>query len=205
MIQDKLLARLREQKPLVHHITNDVTVSECANITLCMGGLPVMAYAPEEAAQMAAAAGALVLNIGTLSVGQVEAMITAGKSANQAGIPVVLDPVGAGATTLRTESAQRILREVKVTVIKGNKAEISILAGSGGQIRGVESVGEYSDIMETARSLARRENCIVVVTGPEDIITDGRRLWLAANGHPLMGTSSARAACPLPYWGVSWR
>ena len=187
-MKEQLLTRLRQQRPLVHHITNNVTVNECANITLCMGGLPVMAYAAEEVAQMASAAGALVLNIGTLSLEQVEAMIIAGKKANQEGIPVVLDPVGVGATDLRTESAGRILREVKVTVIKGNKAEVSILAGSGGQIKGVESVGEYSDIMQTAKTLARRENCIVVVTGPEDIITDGQKLLLVANGHPLMGS-----------------
>jgi len=187
-MSQQYLTDIRRQKPLIHHITNNVTVNECANITLCMGGLPVMAYAAEEAGQMAGAAGALVLNIGTLSWEQVEAMIIAGKKANELCIPVVLDPVGVGATDLRTESAKKILREVKVTVIKGNRAEISILAGSGGQIKGVESVGEYVDILQTARSLACREDCIVVVTGREDIITDGQKTLLASNGHPLMGS-----------------
>ncbi|MCR4443199.1 MAG: hydroxyethylthiazole kinase [Peptococcaceae bacterium] len=182
-----LLWKVREMKPLVHHITNNVTVGDCASITLSMGGLPVMAYAAEEVGQMAAAAGALVLNIGTLSLPQVEAMLIAGKTANELGIPVVLDPVGVGATDLRTRSAERILAEVKLAVLKGNKAEISILAGAGGKIRGVESVGEYENMERVARSLALRENCVVAVTGREDLVTDGRRVALVANGHPLMG------------------
>ncbi|MDK2820119.1 MAG: hydroxyethylthiazole kinase [Clostridia bacterium] len=182
-----LLNKVRKQKPLVHHITNNVTVNDCANITLCTGGLPVMAYDVEEVAQMVEAAGALVLNIGTLSPQQVEAMIMAGKRANQLNIPVVLDPVGVGATSLRTDSARRILQEVAVTVIKGNKAEISILAGAGGEIKGVESIGEYHDIAQTATALARRQKCTVVVSGQEDIITDGQQVVLVENGHSLMG------------------
>lgn len=183
-----LLNKVREQKPLVHHITNNVTVNDCANITLCTGGLPVMAYDAQEVAQMVQAAGALVLNIGTLSPQQVDAMIIAGRRANELNIPVVLDPVGVGATDLRTDSARRILEEVAVTVIKGNKAEISILAGTGGEIKGVESVGEYHDIAGTAAALAEWEECTVVVSGAEDIITDGQRILLVGNGHPLMGS-----------------
>lgn len=182
-----LLTKVRQQKPLVHHITNNVTVNDCANITLCTGGLPIMAYAPEEVAEMVQAASALVLNIGTLSTAQVEAMLIAGRRANEAGIPVVLDPVGVGATALRSDSASRILAEIRLAVIKGNKAEISILAGAGGKIKGVESVGEYENIVDTAQALARRAKSIVVVTGKEDLITDGKNTFLVANGHPLMG------------------
>ncbi|HHT02197.1 MAG TPA: hydroxyethylthiazole kinase [Firmicutes bacterium] len=187
MMPGSLLQTLRGQKPLVHHITNNVTVNDCANATLCVGGLPVMAYAPEEVAEMVAAAGALVLNIGTLSVGQVEAMVVAGRRAKDLGIPVVLDPVGVGATRLRTESAQRILTAVQPDIIKGNQAEISILAGAGGQIRGVESLGEYRGMAATAARLAKKNHCLVVVSGVEDIVTDGQRTTLVQNGHPLLG------------------
>src|SRR5690554_6481815 len=104
-----LLAAVRSERPLVHHITNTVTINDCANITISSGAAPVMAEAPEEVAEMVAAAGALVLNIGTLSAAQVEAMLIAGRRANELGIPVVLDPVGVGATRLRTETAQKLL------------------------------------------------------------------------------------------------
>jgi hydroxyethylthiazole kinase len=140
-MKKELLKILREKKPLVHHITNVVTVNDCANITLAIGALPVMAHALEEVEEMVSAADALVLNIGTLTNEQVEAMIKAGKAANRFKVPVILDPVGAGATKLRTQSSKKILEEVKISVIKGNSAEISILAGKGGKIRGVESQG----------------------------------------------------------------
>ncbi|MBS3971189.1 MAG: hydroxyethylthiazole kinase, partial [Clostridia bacterium] len=155
-----LLKLVREKKPLVHHITNNVTVNDCANITLNTGGLPVMAYSLDEVHEMVRVAGALVLNIGTLNREQIKAMIKAGKAANEAGVPVIFDPVGVGATTLRTESALEILKEVRVDIIKGNKAEINILAGHGGQIKGVESVGEYNNMEAAAGSLAKKYQCI---------------------------------------------
>ncbi|MCK8823897.1 hydroxyethylthiazole kinase [Fuchsiella alkaliacetigena] len=182
-----LLKKIEEEKPLVHHITNNVTVNDCANITLYWGGLPVMAYAKPEVEEMVAAASALVLNIGTLNRAQVEAMIAAGKKANQLGVPVIFDPVGVGATELRTQSALRILEEVKVTVIKGNQAEISILAGESGEIKGVESVGEYTEIVESAKKLAAVEETIVVVSGPEDIVSNGKEVYKVSNGHPRLG------------------
>lgn len=182
-----LLKLVREKKPLVHHITNNVTVNDCANITLNTGGLPVMAYSLDEVHEMVRIAGALVLNIGTLNREQIKAMIKAGKAANEAGVPVIFDPVGVGATTLRTESALEILKEVRVDIIKGNKAEINILAGHGGQIKGVESVGEYNNMEAAAGSLAKKYQCIAVASGPRDLVTDGKRIIWVANGHELMG------------------
>lgn len=183
-----LLNKLRGKKPLVHHITNIVTVNECANATLAVGGLPVMAHASEEVEQMAAASQALVLNIGTLTKEQVASMIKAGTAANRAGIPVVLDPVGAGATSMRTESAKRIMDQVSIAVIKGNSAEITTLAGSQGEIRGVEAVGDSSGALSEAAKLAREYSNIVVVSGATDIVTDGQRVAYVENGHHMMGT-----------------
>ncbi len=126
------LRELRERRPLVHQITNYVVMNETANATLALGALPVMAHAPQEVEEMAAMAGALVLNIGTLSESWVDAMLAAGRAANEAGVPVVLDPVGAGATRYRTETARLLLDEVDVAVLRGNAAEVAALAGRGG-------------------------------------------------------------------------
>ncbi len=181
-----LLAAVREQRPLIHHITNSVTVNDCANITICTGAAPVMAEAPEEVADMVAAAGALVLNIGTLSTAQVEAMLAAGRRANDLGIPVILDPVGAGATTFRTETVQRLLDALDVAVLKGNAGEIGVLAGTGGSVRGVDSGGVAGDPIETARECARLTGTIVSMTGEIDVVTDGERVFLIRNGVPAM-------------------
>lgn len=182
-----MIDELRRRKPLVHHITNYVTVSECANITLNMGALPVMACAPEEVEQMVSAAGALVLNIGTLSAEQVRTMILAGQKAASLGIPVILDPVGAGATDMRTEAARRIINKVPLAAIKGNAAEISILAGYHARISGVEALEVAHDMTEVARRFAGETESIVIVTAREDIVTDGNRVCLVENGHSLMG------------------
>src|SRR5499426_1034240 len=136
------LRELRERKPLVHQITNYVVMNETANATLALGALPVMAHAPQEVEEMAALAGALVLNIGTLSEHWVEAMLLAGKAASA---PIVLDPVGAGATRYRTDTARRLLDELDVTVVRGNPAEIATLAGRQAEIRGVESIAAAGD------------------------------------------------------------
>src|SRR6476660_9786628 len=141
----QMLRELRERKPLVHQITNYVVMNETANATLALGALPVMAHAREEVEEMAAIAGALVLNIGTLSPHWVEAMLLAGRVANERGIPVVLDPVGAGATTYRTETAKRILDEIDVTVLRGNAGEVATLVGVDAEVRDVESIGAGGD------------------------------------------------------------
>jgi hydroxyethylthiazole kinase len=185
-----LAASLREKRPLVHHITNYVTVNDCANITLFIGAAPVMAEAIEEVADMVVLAGALVLNIGTLRREQVDSMLVAGRKANELGIPIVLDPVGAGATPYRTEVADLLLRELRVAVIKGNGGEIGTLAGSGGVVRGVDSVGMAGDPTEVCRSLARERGAVVVMSGPSDIVTDGDRTLMVDNGHSLMSRIS---------------
>jgi hydroxyethylthiazole kinase len=184
------LRTLRQTKPLVHQITNYVVMNETANATLALGALPVMAHAREEVEEMASVAGALVLNIGTLSHHWIEAMLLAGKAANAAGVPVVLDPVGAGATTFRTETSKRILDEVDVSVVRGNVAEIATLAGREAEIRGVESIGAADSGAELAPAAARVLGTVAAVTGPVDHVSDGERVVAVANGHELLGTVS---------------
>jgi hydroxyethylthiazole kinase len=181
------LAAIRERKPLVHQITNYVVMNETANATLALGALPVMAHALQEVEEMASAASALVLNIGTLSDDWVEAMLAAGRAANRSGAPVVLDPVGAGATTYRTETAGRLLEELDVAVVRGNSAEIATLAGREAEIRGVEAVGSAGE-PKLAREAALALGCVAAVTGPVDHVSDGQGVHSVSNGHELLGT-----------------
>ena len=167
------LQRIRQSRPLVHQITNFVVMNETANATLAIGALPVMAHAPEEVAEMATVAGALVLNIGTLTREWVASMILAGRAANVAGVPVVLDPVGVGATMLRTDSARLILGQVSVAIVRGNAAEVATLAGQSADIRGVESMGTTGDLGTLACTAARVLGCIIAVTGPVDAVSVG--------------------------------
>jgi hydroxyethylthiazole kinase len=181
------LAAIRERKPLVHQITNFVVMNETANATLALGALPVMAHAVQEVEEMASVASALVLNIGTLSDEWVEAMVLAGRAANRAGVPVVLDPVGAGATAYRTETARNLVQELELAVVRGNTAEIATLAGHRAEIRGVEAVGAVGG-PELAREAARALEVVVAVTGPVDHVSDGERVVAIANGHELLAT-----------------
>lgn len=185
-----IFADVRNKHPLIHHITNYVTVNDCANVTIATGAAPVMADAPEEVCEMVAVAGALVLNIGTLNERQVESMILAGGMANDLRIPVVLDPVGAGATRFRTRTALRLLDELKITILKGNQGEIGVLAGAEANVRGVDSGGMSGDPVKTARKFAGVSGITVVISGATDIVTDGNRVLLVENGHPLMGRIS---------------
>jgi hydroxyethylthiazole kinase len=185
-----LFSLVREKRPLVHHITNYVTVNDCANITLCAGGAPVMADAAEEVEEMAAVASALVLNIGTLNKVQVESMVLAGRMANDRKIPIVLDPVGAGATQYRTTTVRRLLEELEITILKGNAGEIGVLAGAEGRVRGVDSHGLAGDPQSIARDFARDAGLTVVISGETDIVTDGKHTLLVDNGHPMMGSIS---------------
>jgi hydroxyethylthiazole kinase len=196
------LRTVREGKPLIHQITNYVVMNETANATLALGALPVMAHAGEEVEEMARIASALVLNIGTLSEHWVEAMLLAGGAANARGIPVVLDPVGVGATTYRTETARRILDLVDVTVLRGNAGEVATLVGAGAEVRGVESISTGMEPAELAREAARRLGVVASVTGPVDYVSDGERVVAVSNGHELLsavtGTgcmSSAMTGC----------
>ena len=186
MNAQEALREISAEKPLVHHLTNYVTVNLVANVTLCVGALPVMAHAAEEVEEMASLASALVLNIGTLDPVQIEAMLLAGKKANERGIPIVLDPVGAGATSLRTRTAERLLSELDIGVVCGNAGEIATLAGLDAEVRGVESLG--GDARAAAVRAARSLGVTVAATGPVDYVSDGDGRTLAvSNGHPLMG------------------
>ncbi|MDP3564319.1 MAG: hydroxyethylthiazole kinase [Methanoregula sp.] len=182
-----LFARVRKNHPLVHHITNYVTVNDCANITICAGGAPIMADAIEEVAEMTGIVGALVLNIGTLNKVQITSMIAAGKMANERKIPIILDPVGTGATRYRTDTARRLLDKLEITILKGNAGEIGVLAGADGKVRGVDSAGLTGDHVAIAKEYALSDGLTVVVSGETDIVTDGKRVVLVENGHAMMG------------------
>lgn len=182
-----LIDKLREARPLVHNMTNVVVTNFTANGLLALGASPVMAYAREEVADMAAIAGALVLNLGTLSEDTVESMIVAGQAANAHGVPVLLDPVGAGATRYRTVSALRVLREVQVSLVRGNASELAHLIGEKRVIKGVDAGHSAEDErMELAVRAARSLHTAVAVTGPEDVITDGQAGYIVKGGHPLL-------------------
>jgi len=161
-----------------------------------------MADARDEAGEMAGFAGALVLNIGTLNPGIIESMILAGKSANGHRIPIILDPVGAGATRLRTESTRRLLDELAIAIIKGNAGEIGVLAGADAKVRGVDSAGISGDPVDIARTFARDTGITVVMSGPTDIVTDGKRVLLVENGHPVMGSISGTGCMATSVTGV---
>lgn len=180
------LDKIRAERPLIHHITNYVVMNETANATLCLGALPVMAHAHEEVAEMTSAARALVLNIGTLDQYLVDSMKTAGRQANELGVPVVLDPVGAGATALRTEAARELLKELEIAVIRGNAAEVGALTGRTGEIRGVESISTVTPVEELAREAALAHRAVVAVTGPQDVVADGERIASVENGHAML-------------------
>ncbi|MDQ0199631.1 hydroxyethylthiazole kinase [Neobacillus ginsengisoli] len=181
-----LLKKVREVNPLIHNITNVVVTNFTANGLLALGASPVMAYAAEEVADMAKIAGALVLNIGTLNSTEIESMIIAGKSANEHGVPVIFDPVGAGATLFRTETSKRIMNEVKVSVLRGNAAEIANVAGYQWNIKGVDAGEANGNTVELAILTAKKLKTVVVITGKDDVISDGHTTYVVHNGHPLL-------------------
>ena len=180
------IGRIRAQKPLIHHVTNYVTVNDCANITLAIGASPVMATDAAEMEDMVSMAGALVLNIGTLTSLVIESMFIAGKKAKKLGIPVIFDPVGVGATGLRTSTANRIIDVVGPTVIRGNMSEIMTIAGLSAKIKGVDSLADELEAEVVARNLAHKLGCVVVITGKIDIIARENDLCRVANGHAMM-------------------
>jgi hydroxyethylthiazole kinase len=183
----RLLENVREHNPLVHNMTNEVVTNFTANGLLALGASPVMAYALEEVADMAKIAGALVLNMGTLNEELVEAMIIAGKSANAHGVPVIFDPVGAGATSYRTETARMILEQVKISIVRGNAAEIANVIGEEWAIKGVDAGSNAgANVERLAMNAAQKLGTIVVITGKEDTITDGKNGYLVQNGHPIL-------------------
>ncbi|MDR1417745.1 MAG: hydroxyethylthiazole kinase [Endomicrobium sp.] len=181
----EVLQKIRKVSPLVHHITNWVTISDCANIVKAFGGSPVMAHAPEETSEMASIADAVVLNIGTLNNPTIEAMKQALKAANKKCIPVVIDAVGVGATKYRNEKIKELLQH-KVAVVKGNASEIASTAGINTTTKGVDTGEVLEDIVNIAVDLARKQECVVVVTGKEDICTNGTEIIKVKNGSPMM-------------------
>lgn len=209
-IREKIFANLsavKEKSPLIHHITNYVTVNDCANIVLALGGSPVMADDLKEAAEMVGFASALVLNIGTLNSRTIESMLVAGLRAKELGVPVILDPVGVGATKLRTNTAEKLIRELKPEVIRGNMSEIKVLAGLEVAIKGVDSLADEQDSSIIAKRLASELSCVIAITGKTDVVSDGRQVCLLDNGHRILadvtGTGCMTTSLVGTYCGVT--
>jgi hydroxyethylthiazole kinase len=183
------LEKVRTGKPLVHHITNWVTIYDCAQIVKSFGASPVMAHAVNEAVDMTSIASALVLNIGTLTDDVIEAMLIAGKAANAKGIPVILDVCGAGATSYRDQMCSKLIEKIKISVIKGNASEICKVAGQNVRTKGVDSgnaTDSINELSEIAKSLSQSKKCVTVITGKADIITDGKKVYTVSNGTSMM-------------------
>lgn len=188
------ISELRRKKPLVHHITNYVTVNDCANAVLAIGGSPIMADASSEVEEIISICNALVINIGTLNERTIQSMLLAAKKANALGKPVILDPVGAGASTLRTETAKKLLDEVRFTVIRGNASEIKTLLQGAGKTQGVDVSEEdmitsttLDSMIQTAKTLNRLTGAVIVITGAKDIIVSDTKTAVISNGVPEMG------------------
>lgn len=189
----KLLHGIRQQRPLIHCITNYVTANDTANIILAMGASPVMAEARQEVEEITALSKGLVLNIGTLNESRAEAMLLAGKKAAALGHPVILDPVGAGASQFRTEAARQIIREVPCTVIRGNASEIRSLAGMTAYPQGVDAdmrdrVGDSDaeEMISHIRRLSKETGAVIIMTGEIDMIVDQEEACRLSNGHRMM-------------------
>ena len=180
------LGDLRKQKPLIHNITNFVVMNVSANALLAMGASPVMAHAPNEVEEMVSFAGALVLNIGTLTDAWVDAMETAAKKAAAGSIPIIMDPVGSGATALRTHSAKRLIDAAPLTVIRGNASEILSLRDRNSKTKGVDAIHSVTEAADAARTLATELETTLAITGPVDLVTDGQRVLRIANGDAMM-------------------
>lgn len=182
-----LLEKVRKQKPVIHHLTNWVTIYDCANIVKAFGGSPVMAHAKEEVADMVNISSALVLNIGTLTIDFIESMKIAAQAANKKGIPVILDVCGAGATKLRDDKCFELLDNFKIDIIKGNASEIAKITGENVQTKGVDSGDTDINLIELAKKLSEKRNSVVVITGKEDIIANQDYQYIVKNGDEMMG------------------
>ena len=180
-----IIDQIRRTTPLVHCITNYVTVNDVANVLLAIGARPIMADDPAEAEEITALCAGLCINIGTLNARTIPSMLLAGKRARALGHPVVLDPVGAGASKLRTETALQILDEVRPAVVRGNISEIRTLAVGSGSTQGVDA--SAAEAAAFVRGFAARTGCIAAVTGAIDLISDGTDCYAVRNGHPEMG------------------
>lgn len=182
----EILRKVREARPVVHNVTNYVVMNSTANVLLAMGASPIMSHAPEELEELIRIAGVCVINIGTLSTGWVPSMTRAAELCSQIGKPYVLDPVGAGATQLRTETAAEIIRWAVPAAIRGNASEILALSEKGGATRGVDSVHAVHDAIDAANELARLHGTVVAATGVQDFVTNGDMGLVVTGGHQLM-------------------
>ena len=190
---EKILENVTAKTPLVHSITNYVTVNDCANIILACGGSPIMADDIKEVEEITSICNSLVINIGTLNERTIASMIKAGKKANELGHPVILDPVGAGASRLRTETVFELLKEVKFSVIRGNISEIKTVYQGSGTTKGVDA--DVNDVVTDnnvdeaaafAKALSQKTGAVIAITGAIDIVADGKKAYIIRNGHPLM-------------------
>ena len=185
------LQNIKQNKPLVHCITNYVTVNDCANVVLAIGGSPIMADDIGEVEEITKIANCLVINIGTLNQRTVESMLLAGKTANRFNIPVVLDPVGVGASKLRTETTKKLLDTVKFSVVRGNNSELKFIAGLSAKIKGVDAdendIGDSIDNkVHFVRDLSKKLNSVVAMTGAVDVVSNGEKVYLISNGNTNM-------------------
>ena len=189
---EQILKNVAEKKPLVHNITNNVTVNDCANIILACGGSPIMVNDAREAAEITSICQSLVMNIGIIE-NAAEAMVVAGKKANELGHPVILDPVAAGASQLRKAVSRELTTDVKCDVIRGNISEIKALYDDGGSCQGVDASDEdkinpdnLDEVIHMAKVLSKRLGAIIAISGAIDIVTDGETAYKIFNGHPIM-------------------
>ncbi len=189
------IEKLKAKTPLIHNITNYVTVNDCANILLACGGSPIMSDDKNEVEEITSVCGGLNINIGTLNSRTIDAMLLAGKKANELGHPVVLDPVGAGASNLRTNTALRLLDEVKFDVIRGNISEIKTLAGFSSATQGVDAniADKVTDenlnsAVLFAKDFSKRTGAIIAITGAVDIVSSSEKAYCIRNGHPMMSS-----------------
>ncbi|MFS0823982.1 hydroxyethylthiazole kinase [Bacillus sp. 1P02SD] len=211
---EKILANVRESTPLVHNITNYVTVNDVANMVLACGGSPIMADDPKEVADITNICSALVINIGTLNERTIESMILAGKAANKVGNPVILDPVGAGASSLRTNTVYRLLNEVQFSVIRGNLSEIKTVHAGSGYTKGVDAAaedvineGNLDEMVQFAKRVSEQTHAVIAITGAIDIVANKDKAYVIRNGHPLMskitGTGCMLTSVVAAYCGAN--
>ncbi|GAB6169520.1 hydroxyethylthiazole kinase [Clostridium carnis] len=178
----KLINKVKELNPLVLHYTNEVTINDCANITLALGASPLMSYSYEEVDEIVSIASAVVINIGTMNSNRLELFVKAGKAANKYNKPVILDPVGVFATKTRADFTNRLLNEVKFDVIKGNIAEIKYISGFDVRGKGVDSFDDGEDISEIIKKISKKLDSVVVATGKVDFISNGEKVIKVLNG-----------------------
>ncbi|MBP2666247.1 MAG: hydroxyethylthiazole kinase [Firmicutes bacterium] len=197
------IEQIRIRKPIVHHITNYISINDCANITLAIGASPIMANDPVEVQEVVAQSAALVLNLGTPNTRMLESMLLAGKKANAMGIPVILDPVGVGFTQVRTRTVEQIALCIRLTAVRGNLAEIQRMTGVYAAMRGIDSLASAENAAEIVRQAAQQMGCLVAATGPTDFVSDGRTICRVGNGDAMMSrvtgtgcmTTSLVASC----------